>query len=795
MQSFGQHFASIISRSSLGWLTSSALLLWVASSSPAVAVVPIVKEVFNGSSAYGWTVGGTLTSGIYCLTARGASLPGSIRNCGIPADDPGTGVLRLTNNTEAKQAFVFYNYAVPSDKGLVITFDYYAYGGTIDPTKPRPRGADGTTFFLFDGMTTPSLPGADGGGLGYAQRLVDGGATVNGLPNAYLGVGLDEFGNFANDYEGRGNGCPTHPPLPSPPPPGTPLYGTITAPAGSQTPNSVTIRGPGNGTTGYCFLENSGNLNSPSRPLGSRFTLDNPSDSSRTAPNTKRRVRVTLTPSGSVTVEIDPTGTGSSYQAIFTSFTAPPGRPSSFKFGFASSTGNLVNTHEIQNFTVETIETPPLPDLAITKSHAGYFSQGGTGSYTLKAQNVGNGPTYGPVAITDTLPSGFAFASATGTNWNCSAVGLQVNCVYNGPAINPGEFIPDLKLNVNVTAAPGQYTNTAVVSTGGDFNSKNDTATDRTTVVGPVVPIKSVADLNGLQDGKAKPGDILQYTITLSNNSNSIATGVKFQDAVPINTTYIPGSTQLNGTPIPDVSGTMPFVNATAVNSLGEPPGQINPNESATVTFQVKVNSPIPNSVTTIANQGTVLGDNFPPTLTDDLNTPVLGDATMMPIAIPEPRLHLVKRITSVTRGGVLLSGINFNTFVDDPNDTNDNASGWAQLSPVGVFRLGTDTPLRSNDEVEYTAYFLSDGSGPVNDVKICDLIPDGTTFVPNSIQAVIGTTSVSGNFFSPLAPLPVGNACSNQTNPNGAVIVNLGNVSNAAGSNFGFIRFHVKIN
>jgi hypothetical protein len=52
-----------------------------------------------------------------------------------------------------------------------------------------------------------------------------------------------------------------------------------------------------------------------------------------------------------------------------------------------------------------------------------------------------------------------------------------------------------------------------------------------------------------------------------------------------------------------------------------------------------------------------------------------------------------------------------------------------------------------------------------------------------------------SGTFFSPLAPLSAGNACSNQTNPDGAVILNLGTVSNTAGSNFGFIRFRVKIN
>jgi uncharacterized repeat protein (TIGR01451 family) len=101
---------------------------------------------------------------------------------------------------------------------------------------------------------------------------------------------------------------------------------------------------------------------------------------------------------------------------------------------------------------------------------------------------------------------------------------------------------------------------------------------------------------------------------------------------------------------------------------------------------------------------------------------------------------------------------------------------------------------LQSGDEVEYTIYFLSDGSSPANNIQLCDLIPAGTTFVPNSIQATIGTVPIGGNFLSPLTPLSTGNACSDQTNPNGAVTVNLGNISNATGGNFGFIRFRVRI-
>jgi uncharacterized repeat protein (TIGR01451 family) len=777
MQFVGQQFTSGNKRSRLVWLSGGALLLLAGSTSPVSANITIVQEDFTDSTAYGWTVGGT---GVRCLTAIGSSPPGSIPNCASTSDPPGSGVLRLTENINDKEAFAFYDYAIPSTKGLVITFDYFAYGGGL----AEKSGADGTTFFLFDGNTTNPEPGALGGALGYAQNTST--DVKTGLSNGYIGIGLDEFGNFANDYEGRGNGCPTQSPFGG---------GPGVSPVQAQIKDSVTVRGPGSEFTGYCFIQNSGTLST--RPGG--FSLDNPNASSRTAPNVRRRVRVTLNTDNTITLEIDPTGTGSAYQTILSSFPTPANRPDSFKFGFASSTGLGVNFHELINLRVETIETPPLPDLEISKSHTGNFSEGGNGSYTLKVQNLptATGPTYGPVVIKDTLPAGFNFTGATGTNWNCSAVGSEVTCVYDGPAIAPGTSLPDITLNVNLTATPGNYSNQAQVSTQGDSDLTNNTTQDPTIVVGPVVPNKTVTDLNGLDNqGNARPGDILQYTITISNNTPNPATSVKFQDAIPDNTTYVPGTTQVNGTTVPDVGGTMPFVNATEVNSPDTATsGQISANNAATVTFQVKINNPLPNGVTQVVNQGTVSGNGFPPTPTDDLTTPVVSDATVIPVTPPQPNLLLVKRITNVVRGGMALGGINFSSFVDDPADANDNAPGWFQLSPVGIYKLEPEKSLQSNDEVEYTIYLLSDGDSSVNNVNFCDLIPSGTTFVPDTIQATIGTAAVGGNFFSPLAPLPAKNACPNPNNPDGAVIVNLGNISNAVGSNFGFIRFRVRIN
>ncbi|MBW4633832.1 MAG: carboxypeptidase regulatory-like domain-containing protein [Iphinoe sp. HA4291-MV1] len=152
-----------------------------------------------------------------------------------------------------------------------------------------------------------------------------------------------------------------------------------------------------------------------------------------------------------------------------------------------------------------------------------------------------------------------------------------------------------------------------------------------------------------------------------------------------------------------------------------------------------------------------------------------------------ETNLLLVKRITNVLRNGQPLTGVNFNNFDDSPGNDDNQIN---QSQPVrGVREL--QTPLQSGDEVEYTIYFLARG---VNNVRFCDLIPDGTSYSNNSVSITgTGNGADQGTFLSPLAPLPPGNTCQSQTNSKGAVIVNLGTF-NPSSRNPAFVRFRVRI-
>ena len=212
-----------------------------------------------------------------------------------------------------------------------------------------------------------------------------------------------------------------------------------------------------------------------------------------------------------------------------------------------------------------------------------------------------------------------------------------------------------------------------------------------------------------------------------------------------------------------------------------------------------------------IQPDGTILTDTTTITATSFMDREVRAQAgagapvsqsvvkTTRPLAAEAgtPDFKLVKRITDVVRSGTSLAGVNFGAVIDDPTDINDTAAGFAQIPLVGVTAVPIATPVQSNDEVTYTIYFLSDGASPAIAVNICDLIPGGLSFIPGSLELKIGSAASlpGGNFYAPLAPLPNNNSCTIQTNPNGAAISELGTVSNSPGSNFGFVRFRVRVN
>ncbi|NML20499.1 DUF11 domain-containing protein [Pseudoflavitalea sp. G-6-1-2] len=100
-------------------------------------------------------------------------------------------------------------------------------------------------------------------------------------------------------------------------------------------------------------------------------------------------------------------------------------------------------------------------------------------------------------------------------------------------------------------------------------------------------------------------GDTVEYKIEVINTGNINAAGVKLHDAIPSSTVYIPGSTYLNGVPVADDAGEMPFSipGGREIHSPNEYPGIIRPGvaSKAVLTFRAKVQPMV-----TICNQSRI---------------------------------------------------------------------------------------------------------------------------------------------------------------------------------------------
>jgi len=146
---------------------------------------------------------------------------------GQAGDPAGQGALRFTNGYTAGHGGDFnYGYKqagsiissgtpYPTGSGLQVIFKTVTYRG--DSGGGGSDGADGIGFFLMDGSLPPYDTGAFGGSLGYTcsneqynyDYTLRADGTVrgyDGLVGGYIGLGIDEYGNFLNQGDNTASG-------------------------------------------------------------------------------------------------------------------------------------------------------------------------------------------------------------------------------------------------------------------------------------------------------------------------------------------------------------------------------------------------------------------------------------------------------------------------------------------------------------------------------------------------------------------------------------------------------------
>lgn len=115
--------------------------------------------------------------------------------------------LRLTSAGQSQFGAVFVNsLQFKTINGIKIEFEYMIYGGEA------ANNADGISLFLFDAAISYPTIGTKGFGLGYTfNRAIEiyKSARTPGLTGGYLGIGIDNYGNFKSlrfQGESRVNG-------------------------------------------------------------------------------------------------------------------------------------------------------------------------------------------------------------------------------------------------------------------------------------------------------------------------------------------------------------------------------------------------------------------------------------------------------------------------------------------------------------------------------------------------------------------------------------------------------------
>ncbi|EGQ9843029.1 MSHA biogenesis protein MshQ [Vibrio cholerae] len=226
--------------------------------------------------------------------------------------------LRLTEAIGNQATAVTYQRIFPAANNLVqVELDYYAWANLTG------NGADGVSLIFSDATVTPRT-GGFGGSLGYAQRT-DTNPNTPGFAGGWLGIGLDEWGNFANPTEGRVGGV-------------------------GFRPQSITVRG--SQASNYRYLTHQ----TVSPNIDTRNT-------NTPAPGDRYLIEIDSRNASQVLLSIRRTRNNST-TTILNQYSIPLNQqgaiPEEFFLSLAGSTGASVNNHEIDNFRVCALKSRPV---------------------------------------------------------------------------------------------------------------------------------------------------------------------------------------------------------------------------------------------------------------------------------------------------------------------------------------------------------------------------------------------------------------------------------------------------
>ncbi|UPZ17966.1 PKD domain-containing protein [Flavobacterium humidisoli] len=432
-----------------------------------------------------------------------------------------------------------------------------------------------------------------------------------------------------------------------------------------------------------------------------------------------------------------------------------------------------------------TIVPVKIVDLVTTKTvDKSNPNKGDIVQYTITVVN--NGPsTATGVNLTDNLPAGLVYVSHVAAG---GTINMYAGGVWNIGNINIGSSAA-LLINARVTAA-GTVSQTPIVNTvtsaAGNESDPTTAGDDLTESI--IVTSSDLVTEKTVSKSNPSEGETINYSIRVTNNGPSDATGVRLTDILPIGVTYVSnnqgadynygsgiwtiGDLANGATKVLDINVLINSGSAgkTIVNTTTAAKGdQSDPSavgddltetiivqNGADVVLKKVVNNSTPNigeTVTytvTVTNKGTtlvtnlVVKDDLPAGLTFVSATPGKGvwttpNWTVGTLQPGEEGSIEIKALVGLDQGGNVLTNTVSNTQDQfDANRTPDYPTETITVTnlDLAVVKTVNNATPNEGEVIRYTIRVTNNGANDATNVSLVDKLPVGVTYVSDALSA-----------------------------------------------------------
>ena len=350
-------------------------------------------------------------------------------------------------------------------------------------------------------------------------------------------------------------------------------------------------------------------------------------------------------------------------------------------------------TEDSQDDTDKKSVTPQISDLSLIKLASNQQPNvGDTITYTIKVKNAG--PVMATnVQVRDLLPVGLQFISSpdfvlTGTNTLTSnniltiPMGIDILLTFKAKVLQSGAITNKAQITKSDQFDPN--------STPSNGTDNNEDDTDGVTIGGQQADLSLTKTVD---NALPNAGDVVTYTIIVTNAGPSTATNVEVKDILPSGLEFVSSTDFTNGG-----------------NTLTASIAQVVVGTPRVLTFKARVLTPTP--------------------------------ACLLPTAT----CYLNK--AQITKSDQQDPDSQVNTGTEDGQDDTDAASMRIRQADLKLQKLVSNGMPTIGEEITYSIILTNDGPDPATGVEITDVLPAGLTFLNSTdfIQSPVGTLKATVN-------------------------------------------------